>query len=398
MRLSGLRIWEKGGRSKESEFFTPVGFHTPRADRNSVFSRTHTYREENEEAEGMVEQPTNEEEIKDLSQEAEKSAVWTDEEFEAFIEKELKKEPLRKEYPGIFEKAPNIISSWRQRYEGNSPLWKRLFHKGKVLKEFIDAAPFIDAIQRLVINTELRNGEKFRIIDLACGRGYLSMFLSELLPSEKVERCILVDKQWPMHNAPPKPHHINWGHIYGSFKDSSIPFNYYESWPVTLNTSKINLKNAKEVSNMEERLFQNYQGPIILVAVHLCGTLSIKAVELFNRNPETKFFCLKPCCLPTMVHAKRNEIFELGGHSFPAKEVCMAGKWKKGEWHGPPRTTTKQYFERWVQHLFLGIDGAEAKKIKKTIMVQRFGGYQNEFLLAERLPETSSVWDALLHR
>lgn len=145
---------------------------------------------------------------------------------------------------------------------------------------------------------------------------------------------------------------------------------------------------------MEDRLFTN-RGPIILVAVHLCGTLSLKAVELFNRNPETKFFCLKPCCLPTMVHAKRKEIFKLGEHTFEAKEVCMAGKWKKGAWIGPPRTTTKKYFERWADHLYLGIDDKGATKIKKTIMVQRHGGYQNEFLLAERLPETNSVWNVL---
>ena len=113
-------------------------------------------------------------------------------------------------FPIYIISAPKIISLWRQRYEGNAPLWKRLFNKERVLKEFIEAVPFIDAIERLVLSTELNYGEKFRIIDLACGRGYLSMFLSELLPSDKVERCILVDKQWPMHNAPPKQHHINW--------------------------------------------------------------------------------------------------------------------------------------------------------------------------------------------
>lgn len=330
----------------------------------------------------------------DSSQLVEKTEVWTNEEFEAFIDTELTKDPLHKDYPELFKRAPKIISLWRQRYEGNAPLWKRLFKSERVLKEFIEAAPFIDSIERLVLSTELKDGEKFRIIDLACGRGYLSMFLSELLPPDRVERCILVDKQWPMHNMPPKEHHINWSHIYGSFKDSSIPYNYYDSWPVKLNTSKVNLKNSKEVTNMEQRLFQN-KGPIVLVAVHLCGTLSLRAVELFNRNPETKFFCLKPCCLPTMVHAKRDEIFKLGEHSFPAKEVCMSGKWKKGEWHGPPRTTTKKYFERWADHLYLGIDDKDATKIKKTIMVQRFGGYQNEFLLAERLPETNPVWDVL---
>lgn len=110
---------------------------------------------------------------------------------------------------------------------------------------------------------------------------------------------MLVDKQWPMHNMAPAPHHMSWTHIYGSHKeveDQSIPC-YYETWPIRLDTAKVNLKNSTQISNVEKRLINN-KGPIILVAVHLCGTLSLKAVELFNNNPEVRFLCLKPCCLP----------------------------------------------------------------------------------------------------
>ena len=73
----------------------------------------------------------------------------------------------------------------------------------------------------------------------------------------------------------------------------------------------------------------------------------------------------------------------------------MAGKWKKNVWHGPPRTTTKAYFERWADNLYLGMNASDAAKIKKTIMVQQDGGYQNEFLFAERLPKTAQVWEEL---
>jgi hypothetical protein len=183
-------------------------------------------------------------------------------------------------------------------------IWKRLYSQDKVLKELIEAVPIIDAVQRLVVTTELKGNEKFTIIDLACGKGFLSMMLSYLLPSDKVEKCVLVDKQWPMHNVTPQPHHISWTHIYGSFKkveDQSIP-RYYDYWPIKLNTSKQDLKSSKEMRSMQQRYFTD-KGPIILVAVHLCGTLSLKAVDLFNNNPKTKFFCLKPCCLPGMVHA-----------------------------------------------------------------------------------------------
>jgi len=96
-----------------------------------------------------------------------------------------------------------------------------------------------------------------------------------------------------------------------------------------------------------------------------------------------------------MVHVKRHEIFTLGSHSFDSKLVCMAGRWKKNVWKGTPRTTTKSYFERWAENLFLGIDDTDTVKVQKRIMVQQNGGYQNEFLFAERRPETEVVWDFL---
>mmetsp|Transcript_34925 Transcript_34925/g.78367 ORF Transcript_34925/g.78367 Transcript_34925/m.78367 type:complete len:252 (-) Transcript_34925:4-759(-) len=206
------------------------------------------------------------------------------------------------------------------------------------------------------------------------------------LPAEKISKIVLVDKMWCMTNMTPSEKHISWTHIYGSkmkCEDQSIP-NYYESWPIRLETAKVDLKAGRELRTLEQRFLQG-RGPVILVAIHLCGTLSLKAVELFNRNSDIKFFCLKPCCLPGMVHAKRNEIFHLGEHSFDSKEVCMAGKWKRNKWIGPPRSVTKTYFERWADNLFWGMDDTDAQKSKRTIMVQTEGGYQNEFLYASRV-------------
>ena len=73
----------------------------------------------------------------------------------------------------------------------------------------------------------------------------------------------------------------------------------------------------------------------------------------------------------------------------------MAGRWKKNVWKGPPRTLTKDYFGRWAEKLFLGIDDTGATKIQKKVMVQHNGGYQNEFLFAERNPESNAVWEVL---
>lgn len=88
---------------------------------------------------------------------------------------------------------------------------------------------------------------------------------------------------------------------------------------------------------MKKHIFGKAPGPIIVLAVHLCGTLSIKAVEMFNDNPNVKLFALKPCCLPRMVHANRGEVFEVGGHAFDAADVCSSGSFNRKEWNGPPR-------------------------------------------------------------
>ena len=291
--------------------------------------------------------------------------------------------------------------------------------------------------------------------------GYLSMILSEMLPPSKVERFLLIDKAWASHGTEPSPHHMNWDHVCHA--------HYKDTWPIPLIPSKQDLKSGRQRRNLQQHYLEGAN--VILLAVHLCGTLSLKAVDLFNHNSSVHFFGLKPCCLPGMIHAKRKEIFELTDptqhfkYCFPAEAVCLHGKWNKNTWQGPHRTSMKAYFSAWADHLFRGMaanpmmDGSEsdgsrpaamaggddsgddsgdnhgdstntaqhepkkepttvpattaaandapttttatttihmsAQKMQKTIMVQSGGGYQNEFLFAQRSPTTQDVWEKL---
>ena len=215
---------------------------------------------------------------------------------------------------------------------------------------------------RRAVDSSPEDQEKFTIIDLCSGKGYLSMFLSEILPEEKVERCVLVDKAWAIASKETtelKPHHMNWDHIYGTnpLTDGS----YFTTWPINLYTSKqgmqafcvfvktnsqrvltsnhlrLDLKQSLSPKQMKRHIFDKAKGPIIVLAVHLCGTLSIKAVEMFNNNHNVKLFALKPCCLPQMLYAKRGDIFRIGTHQIDAKDVCSNGSFNRKDWDGPPR-------------------------------------------------------------
>ena len=49
---------------------------------------------------------------KDSSQQVEKTEVWTNEELEAFIDTELKKDPLHKDYPELFQRGELCLPSY----------------------------------------------------------------------------------------------------------------------------------------------------------------------------------------------------------------------------------------------------------------------------------------------
>ena len=66
----------------------------------------------------------------------------------------------------------------------------------------------------------------------------------------------------------------------------------------------------------------------LLLAVHLCGTLSLRAVEAFHEHENVALIALKPCCLPGIVHVKNEDVFTIGGHSFPAAEVASSGNFR----------------------------------------------------------------------
>ena len=350
---------------------------------------------------------------------------WSDDQFQSWFAKELARHPLMDRYPRIQETAPRAVTAWRTRYRGNPTLWRRIFTVDRVVKELVEAAPILDAVVQIVDEADTKDTGKLTLLDLASGRGYLSMLLSEMLPKEKIEKIILVDKAWPLCNAKEVlPHQMGWDHIYGNRTNnvleedeatSSSPSTYFDTWPIHLHTSKQDLKQKGTKRQMKKFIFDRAPGPVLILAVHLCGVLSLRAVEMFNDHPDkVRFLALKPCCLPPMVYANRGDVFEIGRHSFDASDVCAAGRFRGKKWYGPPRWHLEGRFEKWSEHLFAGVDLGESEyvhettsddvtsqrlykdtngnraKIKETIQMD--GGYQNTYVIAERLPSTSNVW------
>ena len=106
---------------------------------------------------------------------------------------------------------------------------------------------------------------------------------------------------------------------------------FFDLWPIPLVASKQNFKSSSCVRSMQRAVIDRAlrEGELIILGIHLCGVLSLRAVDLFNHNRQgVRLFALKPCCLPGLVYAQRNEIFKIGSHEFAASEICAAGKFE----------------------------------------------------------------------
>lgn len=89
-----------------------------------------------------------------------------------------------------------------------------------------------------------------------------------------MRKIVLVDKLWPMRSSALQPHHISWHHILAP------------GWPIPLETRKADLKKPNQTSQFEQHVYPPAAGPAMLLGVHLCGTLAVRAVQLFNATPQ----------------------------------------------------------------------------------------------------------------
>eukprot|EP00854_Cymbomonas_tetramitiformis_P026986 gene26986-33189_t len=170
-----------------------------------------------------------------------------------WLEAELRTMPIWESYPEIAEKSVQILRGWRERFP--KKIWIRTVKKERILKELNESAPVIHRTLELIEQMQLVEGVKCEILDLCSGFGYLSMFLSELLPSEKVERLVLLDKCWPLHTQPEAlPTQITKEHI-------NLP-----GWPIPLITRKNDIKKGRQRRDVDEHVFQRAKGPVLILA------------------------------------------------------------------------------------------------------------------------------------
>jgi hypothetical protein len=261
-------------------------------------------------------------------------------------------------FPQLARRCAAVVGRWRARF--SREVWQRALKRGRLLKELQESLPVIARVlehfKQQLGAASSSSGESVTaavtILDLCSGFGYLSMFLAELLPPERVARIVLLDKAWPMHSqgGEPTEGQINPAHI------------HLAGWPIQLDTSKNNLKTPSGRRSIVRTVFQRAPGPVVVLGIHLCGQLSVQAVELFNTQPQASMLALKPCCLPQLWAGMPRVVWGFSnGNSVDVQTVGVNGRHVKNVWRGPPRATMVQKFALWSDGLYDGIDCPSAE-------------------------------------
>lgn len=267
--------------------------------------------------------------------------------------------PVAQSDPELLERGLAALGRWHKRFP--TQVWGRMTktgegstkHMPKVLKEFDEVAPILRQVERWIMELP-PDAPPASVVDLCSGFGFLGMFLAEIIPDAErhLAEIILVDRGWPNPHIGSKGTISN-EHIYD-----------HGAWRVPMQTIKMDIKEQSNVRSLVRRVLAYQDRPCFICAVHLCGTLSLRAVQLFNATERAQALALVPCCMPPKRHAIQEVVYELGGHTFSAQGVRDTDK----------NGSATARFHSWVENVQMAVDpGENGEKWLKTIRVHSSG-------------------------
>ena len=114
--------------------------------------------------------------------------------FREIVSAKVRSLPQYGSYSDLFDQTIEIMVNWQVRFAGDPRVWTRIAKGGgtRMIKELVESVPVIDRVVRHVQSST----RKVTVVDLCSGFGFLSMFLSDLLPPEKVHKILMIDKGW----------------------------------------------------------------------------------------------------------------------------------------------------------------------------------------------------------
>ena len=190
-------------------------------------------------------------------------------------------------FPTEAADATRAAEAWGARMP--PAVYARVCKGPRLLKEMQEALPVLHTVRSHLDTLDPADGP-VTVLDLCSGFGYLSMLLAETLPADRVAQILLIDRAWPLGGGA------------GGASQSCMSTQHLQSsmaWRGPLRAVRCNIKKKGDRHKLDA-LVAAAPGPVLCCGIHLCGALSIRAVDIFNshaqvcRTPPAALRC-QPC-------------------------------------------------------------------------------------------------------
>jgi hypothetical protein len=158
----------------------------------------------------------------------------------------------------------------------SSPALHALNNKREFTREFTEAAAMLFALRRLVSSEAEVGAEaegRWHVVDLCCGKAFLATLIAVAHPDWSVTAVDLNDEAYLPH-----------------FADLPQLSN--------LRYLRADVLGAGFVGEVAKAVAREGGARTVVLGMHLCGLLSLRAIELAEALPEARGLSLAPCCLP----------------------------------------------------------------------------------------------------
>jgi len=238
------------------------------------------------------------------------------------------------------ERVGDILEEWMGHFEKKEV--RKFFTTRSLPQEVLESLTILEIVAGIVEKTD----EPLTFIDLCCGRGFLSCLLSFFFTDLNLEHTICATD-------------IRVGRqTKRSSEVSTAHFEYLSKF----STMKLTCAGFDIHTNEFQKYIEDQPGRVVLLGIHLCKKLSLRAVDLFHStNADT--LILAPCCIPST----KKRTFISSGCVGVCRE-CMSER--------------KDKHEFWDQSLFFQMRGKFKYLVENKLLQERRQHARHRYLIA----------------
>lgn len=245
-------------------------------------------------------------------------------------------------------RVQEVLEEWKS--HGEEEFMKKILKNRVLSQEIIESIFVVEMIEH-----EIRNSDQpITIVDMCCGKGYLTFLLGFYFKKEMKEHTICaIDTRMGSETRVKKIACID-----------TRPFDYFNQHSrLTLTYRNLDIHSKKFKSYIENEKKNGKK--IFLLGIHLCKLLSCRAVDLFNEI-KSEVIILAPCCLPSV--KKRTFI---SSHNVGACILCL-------------KNAGQENYKFWDETLFHQLGSEFKYMMKNKLLKNKKKTSRHRYMLATR--------------